>query len=309
MARKAFSTILLLIPILASLALLNTGSAFAVVNPYIAGANNASTAVPFVQIYGYNDFQGSTPASMTSDLLSIISTSGWNTAAHSGAGDATGTIYQGVVRLNKDDKVYADAQVWYQGSSTWNCFQSNTCTVLGTGSGMNYAYQTFYWNAARTQVTFYSEYHPITGSITYNYTTYSKKPSDTSNSFADGEIFKGSPYGDAYYKMLQFGVESDDSTSNWKTKQYGMTYYPLSGGTVSLGSLNVYDLTANGDYFTGSSITWTYDGSGNVVGWHVGTNPYTVKGDYHHINSSVPSGTITWWPGTPAITPGAQLWP
>lgn len=309
MSRSVSSKILLLIPALSSLLLLASTNAFAVTYPYIGGANNASTAVPFVQIYGYNDFQGSTPSSMTSDLLSEISTSGWNTAAHSGAGDATGMLYQGIIRLNKDDKVYADAQVWYKGSSPWNCFSTNTCTVLGTGTGMNYAYQTFYWNTGRTQVTFYSEYHPTSGSVTYTTQTYSKTGSDTSNAFADGEIFKGSPYGDAYYKLLQFGVESDVDTANWKAKQYSMTYYPVSGGSVSLGSLNVYDLTANGDYFTGSSISWTYDGSGNVVGWQVGSNPYTVKGDYHHINSSVASGTITWWPGTPAITPGAQLWP
>lgn len=295
---------------LSLLLLVSQPNAYAVTSPYIGGYPNSgtNTITPFVQIYGYNDFKQSTPSSMTSDLLSMISTSGWNTNNN----DATGYIYQGVVKLNNDDKVYADAQVWYAGSSPWNCFQSNTCPVLGSGTGMDYAYQTFYWDSARTKVTFYTEYHPTSGLTTYKIQTYNKQSSDTSNAFAAGYAFRqayvGGQWTDAYFKLLQFGVESDTDTLYWKTKQYNMVYYPTSGGTVSLANKAVYELVGGTDIFDGSFITWRYDSGGNrIAGW-VASNPYSVKGDYYNNNSSIPKGTIYWYPGSPPIPDGSRLW-
>lgn len=287
--------------------------AYAVTSPYIGGHPEyaLNSVNPFVQIYGYNDFRSSTPSSMTSDLLSIISTSGWVTSS----GEANGYIYQGAVRLNNDNKVYADPQVWYAGSSPWNCFSTNTCAVLGTGTGMDYAYQTFYWDSSTnpTKVTFYEEYHPISGTVTYKLSTYTKQSSDTSTAFAAGYAFRqayvSGTLSDVYFKLLQFGVESDASTSSWKVKQYDMVYYPTNGGTVSLANNAVYEQIGGTDLSYGSFITWRYDAAHNrIAGW-VASNPYSgVKGDYYNNNSQIPKGTIYMYPGTPSIPDGARFW-
>lgn len=286
-------------------------SAFAT-NPYAGGRQSGVSPTRVVQIWGNNNFAGSTPSSMTDHILSVITTAGWQ----GNPGTATAVIYQGVVRLNPDDTVDADPQVHKNtGSDTtlWGCFQSGTCPILAQGTRLDYAYQTFYWNTPRTQVSFYTETHDIWGIVNYVTQTYTKGSQDTSDNFAAGEKFISNPFvGDAYVKLLQFGVESDTSTSNWKVKQYGMGYTPVGGSNTYLANQQIYEVTGDSDqnvgFHNGSEISWYVSGGYNYP-FHVGRQQYSVQGDYHHLHSSVPSGTMYWWYGSPAITPGTQLWP
>ncbi|MER3408206.1 MAG: hypothetical protein C4292_05570, partial [Nitrososphaera sp.] len=110
--------------------------------------------------------------------------------------------------------------------------------------------------------------------------TYTKVSSDTSDNFAAGETFISNPFiGDAYVKLLQFGVESDASTSNWKIKQYGMGYYTVGGSSISLDGQQVYEVTGDSDqnvgFNNGSEISW-YTSGGYNYPFHVGRQQYSV---------------------------------
>lgn len=303
--------LILVIPALIGIAFV--GESAAVTNPYFGGSNQDTTVTAFKQIYGYNNFAGSTPTSMTSDLLSIISTSGWSTSSS----DATGVIYQGAIRLNKDNNVYADPQVWYKGTEEFGCSKpsgnnANNCPIIDQGNTNSYDYQTFYWDSGRTQVTFYLEGDDTNGSAYYSSPVYSKNSTDTSNAFADGSVYKSStePYSDGYYSLLQFGMESDSDTTNWQAKQYDMTYYTTGGSTVNLSSKTVAAIEGDhNDATYGSLVTWTYDSQGQPVGWWVGSNTYSINADSHNTDSNMPDGDVVWAPKTPYTSASSTLWP
>jgi hypothetical protein len=88
-----------------------------------------------------------------------------------------------------------------------------------------------------------------------------------------------------------------------------MGYVDSTGGIVNLSNLNVFEQTANYDSSTDSSNTYIYDALHNVIPISIGYNAGSLQGDYHHIDSTVPNGNVTWSRGPPIIVPGSQLWP
>ncbi|MDE2589478.1 MAG: hypothetical protein KGL95_07410 [Patescibacteria group bacterium] len=297
---------LLVLPVLS---VMLSGNAYAV---YTGGANTASGAVPFSEVNGFNNFAGSTPSSMTSDLLSVISSVGWDSSTSS----ITPMIYQGALQLQYGSSadIYADAQVRYGGTLEWDCYQSSTCPSLDTYSNTNYAYQDYAWippSLGGPYVDFYSEVVDNSG---YGYSTdqdYTPISGDNSDDFADGVSSVTAGSNTYYLHMLQFGAESDSSTSNWQMKQYSMEYYPVSGGTTSLASLNVDSVSADSAYDGGSWLTYSGTCPSSCVVWGIGSGgSYDVTADSHHSDSSVSDGTVTWDPvSSGGISDLTALWP
>lgn len=277
---------------------------------YAGGYDSTAGPIRISQILGYTDFKGSSPADMVNHVLSEINTAGYSTSTN----DVTTTLYQSIVRLDPDNSIRTDPQVWGQnGANLYNCFQNNQCPTLTSGSLLDYAYHTLFWSSA-TQVTFYVETHDISGIVHYNLTTYTKDLSDPSTNFAAGKLYVTSnpAQGNHTYKFLQFGVETDEDMLNWKVKQWGMVYYPVGGSPTSLDGQQVYEMSHNGllgDQLTDSAVTYRTFSPTLHIPIFVGQNPGNFRGDYHAINGSVPSGTVTFWRGPPVIIPGSKLWP
>jgi hypothetical protein len=298
-----------LMALIVSAILVSNQGAFA---SYYMGGHTEETPVGIKQVFGYTDFTGSAPGSMTDHALSLMSTAGWSTTTS----DATGYMYQGILQLmNGNGNINMDSQVWYDnnGSPVWACFnQPGGCPEISTLSVTSYVYQTFYWNSGRTQVTFY--YSPVftNSSSTDNFQYYTPATySDPTNDFHAGLSSLMTYNGfDWYAKFLQFGVEADSQTQNWNAKQYSMGYVSDSGSTVSLSNLSAFsvngcsdtDSTCNGVPDTGSDISWTYSGSTKV--------PMGIGGSQYDVQVSIPSaGTITWSPVTSGqLGTDVQLW-
>lgn len=129
---------------------------------------------------------------------------------------------------------------------------------------------------------------------------------DNSGNFAAG--YKDFSSGTYRVKLLQFGVESGDVSTGWNIKQYSLGYVSTTNGVTNLSGINSY----TGPYISTDNFnhSWiVYQQSGSSVSLRaVGLAQYNVNGDYHHVDSAVPAGTVTWFRGT-FLTPGSQLWP
>lgn len=275
-------------------------------NPYAAFGHGRifSTNPPIVanRFLGYNDFNGTFGDNLSSDLLSIISVAGVNTN-NPPSDQLTNVNYQQAVRANNDHTVRADPQVWIANAGTTSvlmgCFVTNNCPIIASVlENLDHVYQTFYWNTAKNQVTFYNEAHLVGGSIVYNTTFYNKTSSDSSNGFAVGfndQLGVHTP---------QLGVESDFETYGWHLKQYNWQYYLPNGTAVNFSS-QPFELVRAGDLSPYSSGISANGGS-------VGSNPYDVQGNFNCNNSSIPAGTINWSHATSvsSILPdGKRPWP
>jgi hypothetical protein len=165
------AAILLLIPVM------TTGSAFAA-NPYIAGYRDSSTVHSASQFYGKVEFDGSTGAS--SYTGGVISISGRDGTAIESA------VYQAPVTLQTDDDIVGDSQVYLGTTLEW--YEQVAIGEHGSDDeDVDYVYYTFYWNGARTQVTFYYEPHYNDGtSSSATIETYTRVTGDDSDNFATG---------------------------------------------------------------------------------------------------------------------------
>ena len=205
------AALLLLFPVMM------TGSAFAA-NPYIGGYRDSSTVHSASQFLGKVSFEDSTGVS--SYTGGVVSVSGRDGTA------VSPVMYQAPTTLNTDDSIVGDPQVWLAGSSSPDWIESIPIGDHGSGDeDVDYVYYTFYWNGARTQVSFYYEPHFNDGTYTSaGIETYTRITGDDSDNFATGwedKSFGGNTY---RVKFLQFAAESGSSTSGWEIKQYDMSY-------------------------------------------------------------------------------------
>lgn len=280
-----------------------TPHAFAA-NPYYGGYAKTATIEQSSQIWGYTDFQSSSaPAYYTGG---VISTSGVFTN-----GTSSRIMYQDPITLNPSLSVTGDPQVWILGGTSPSWQSSTPLGTHGSGlSNVDYVYTTFYWNGARTQVTFYYEPHYNDGTSGSSVVTYSKSsvPSDKSDNFGVG--YKDFISGSTTYrvKYLQFGAESGDVASGWNIKQYSMGYVKTSGSLVNLSSINSF----TSPYISTDALnhSWImYKLTGSTLSLNaIGKAQYNVNADYAHEGGGVPAGTVYWFRGT-FLTPGTQLWP
>jgi hypothetical protein len=279
-------------------------AAFAATQPYVAGYATTSTVTIHTQYTMDVNFTNvSGPRNV--NLAHVFSTAGF---ASTSSTDPTGWEYQHIVDVHTDDHIYGEQQVWQLGTCIFNCpVSSSNWTQLGhmgtASPDIKFVYSTFYWNTGKTGVNFYYEPHFNNGSSSSApITTYTKGMSDTSNYFATGTKSKtvsGTTY---LFKFFQFGVESSDPlTVTWNAWQYSMTY----AGTSQYSALTTASTTVLASDPTNTSAI-TYSGT-TPIG--VGGSKYSANADYHHLHSSVPSGTVKWYYSSTAITPGTQLWP
>jgi hypothetical protein len=288
----------LAVAFVALVAMTVTPHAFAT-NPYYGGYA-ATAADKASQVFGNTSFQGSSAPSYYTG--SVFSTSGVDST-----GASTGITYQSPTTLNTNLSVTGDPQVWLWGatSPSWQS-TSGSLGTIGSGSrNINNVYSTFYWNGARSQISF--QYQPNYNDGTSNlYTvTYSKLTGDNSANFGAG--YKDFSSGTYRVKLLQFGVESGDISTGWNIKQYAMGYVSTTNGVTNLSAINSYTGPwINTDNFNHSWIVYQQSGS-SVSLRAVGFAQYNVNGDYHIVDSAVPAGTVTWFRGT-FLTPGSQLW-
>lgn len=279
-------------------------TAFAATNPYVAGYPTTTSVTIHSQYTMKSNFNG-VAGPRNQNLGQVFSTAGYSSTS---ATDPTGWIYQHAVDLHADDKIYGEQQVYNLGTCNWHCpISSSNWTLLGnSGTGtsdINYVYSTFYWNTGRTGVNFYYEPHFNDGSFTSApLTTYTKGGSDTSNYFASGSKSKLIGSTTYLFKFFQFGVESQDPvTTAWNAKEYDLTY----SGTSSYNSLTTAATSyVPSDPTNNSAIS--YSGS---TGASVGGSQYVASAHSHHNDSTIPSGTVTWYKSSSAITPGTTLWP
>jgi hypothetical protein len=275
-------------------------SAFAA-NPYIGAYRDSSTIHHPNQFTGYFDLAGST--SVSSFTGPVISIAGWETS------NPSRFMWQAPTWLNPDGTVEGDPQAWEDGITTAAWIRSLALGTFGTGStDIKYVYISFWWDSARSQITFYYEPHRNDGSYTSKLDTYLKNSADTSTNFASGwqdVTVSGTTY---RFKYLQIGAESQSSTSGWKTKMYGMTYYCNDGScsTVDLSTIVARSLVWDTTSTTYESWISYY---GIFAPKRVGDENYVANADYHlKSGSTLPAGQVQWFKSSSSLPAGTQLW-
>lgn len=274
-------------------------SAFAAF-PYIGGYRDSSTVHHPNSFYGYVNFAGS--SSVSSYTGPVTTMAGWGTT------NPTRMVYQAPTWLETDGAIWSSPQVHKigQGPAAW--IRDDELGQHGTDpSDVAYVYYALIWNNARTQVTFYYEPHYNDGTYAGFLYTYTKVSGDTSTNFASGwkDITVG---GTSYrFKFLQIGAESGSSTSGWKVKQYGMTYYCSDGSctTVNLSSVIARSLVWD-------TSTTTYESWISYYGTEVrrvGEQNYIAQADYDlKSGSTLPPGEVVWYKSSTSVPAGTRLW-
>jgi hypothetical protein len=278
---------------------------------YQSSIVSGRTYDPVNTITGYTDFDGTSPAYLNPDLLSIVTTTGWTTSTNT----ISPVQYQFAIQAKNDGLIYSDPQVWKLTTQVWNCFSTNSCPVLGAHSQLNYVYYSMLWDSPRTQVTFYSEAH-LTGNVVQtSLLTYTRNSSiDPSQDFSVGVTVNTNRYGGAIYlvKLLQVGVESDTDATNWKVHQWDVRYLPDGTPQRLLANDNVFVdygglSDADNDLNLGKGSDTTWDPSTNAP-ITIGHSTYVVNADYQNKPGSLKAaGDITWFPGT-QLPYGTGLW-
>lgn len=265
---------------------------------------------------GFNGTSDNPPR--TADLQSIMSTAGWS---YEGGAIIQGTVFQADIRLNPNNYVDDDPQVWRNNGGTvyeYGCHVTNTCTRLGLRSTIHHVEADMVWSPDHTTAIFYAKATLDNGMTNSEFATFTPGANgDASDRFSAGESeeFVSSPFGDYFFnKNLQFGIEGDAPTTGWQVEQYNMAFW----GTNNLdyhpfNSLNVNSNTGLSPEGTatlnqGSTITWYYDSDHNKRQIPVGTgSTYQVSADYTKIDPQVPIGYVKWSPGT-ALPANSALW-
>lgn len=268
--------------------------------PYIGAYRDSSTVHHPLQFLGRVNFDGSTSVSSYSGP--VTTTAGWGTT------NPTRMVYQAPTWLETDGTIWSSPQVHKIGQAPPAWIREDQLGEHGSGStDIDYVYYTFFWNSARTQVTFYYEPHFNDGTATSYLDTYSKVSGDTSTNFAAG--WKDITVNSVNYrfKLLQIGAESASSTSGWKFKQYGMTYYCNDGSctTVNLSSVIARSLVWDTTSTTYESWISYY---GNEVR-RVGEQNYVAQADYDlKSGSTLPPGEVVWYKSSTSVPAGTRLW-
>ncbi|MEM2759291.1 MAG: hypothetical protein QXU32_03225 [Nitrososphaerales archaeon] len=230
--------------------------------PYVGGYTS-QTVVKATQIFGYNNFAGTSTSSLTSWVASVLSTGGWNDNA-----EPTGWSYQSGIQLLSSSpyNIKGAYNVWELFTLREDCASTGQCQQLGTFSNIAYVYQTFWWNVSggSTKVKWYYEPHYTDGSSQSFTSTYTKLSTDPTKYFSAGIKIITAPQDNSNRKIkfLQFGAETGVNTSGWKVKQYDMGYVALSGGVTYLKNLSAYSTTRiDTDKTNNSYITYKPQGS------------------------------------------------
>lgn len=245
---------------------------------------------------------------------SIISSAGVTTS-----NAINGWGYQGGVLMAASGVIQGNANVYQNGNPIWTCtIAPAACISIGQFSTIDYIYQTFYWNGARTQVTFYFEPHFTNGMTGAFFRTYTKGGSDNTNNFSAGTTTLSTCTSPAQVqmtnckiKLLQFGVENaiKDTYSNWDVKQWDMGYAQIGSGNKFLKDIQAYTARwSTGSASNGAWLMYYTSGGTNFVIVIGGEIP-SVNADYPlKPGSTLLAGTVKWYPSVSTLPYGTRLW-
>ncbi|MBI5145749.1 MAG: hypothetical protein HZA84_00850 [Thaumarchaeota archaeon] len=288
--------LLLIAAIIPSLAI---SSAFAA-QPYVASYPDFAK-VESSQAFMYNNFAGTTTSGLDSWVASLISSAG-----RTSTGTPSGYIFQMASMVKTDGNLQGLAQVWNGATKTFDCATdwANGCPTFGALSSNNHFYQTYYWDGAKTKVTYYWEAWPNSGSVNIKTGDYTRPSADTSRNFLAGTDTVSSKK----YKFLQAGVESAAVSDSWQVYEYdgGFVQIGTGGGTKYLRDYNGYHTT----YKTSDSTNHSYITYSGTTSYSVGAELYTANADYElKSGSSMLGGNVKWYYDLSLpITVGRQLW-